>query len=284
MSTARANESEPRHLRADVAVNPGEVELVVRDDARDRGERDAVVEPEAELGVLGAGLDELVGVRFDTGCDPHVEGRRHPDRRREPGDAIELGGRVDDDPTDACVECAPQLGVGLVVAVENDAIRREPGVQRDEQLAARGDVEAETLLRNEASHRDAQERLARVRGARAERRRVIAAPRPQLGFVVHVERRPEAFGQFDQIDAGERHAAIRINRRRVGQQRHVERRVGGTHRSVSGSVSSSRRAISSGACTPRMPRALARPTRHASVSHNRAWVNAASSVSTRQSR
>ena len=53
--------------------------------------------------------------------------------------------------------------------MEHDALRREAGVQRDVQLAAGRDVESEALLGDEPRHRDAEERLARVRGTRAER-------------------------------------------------------------------------------------------------------------------
>ena len=67
------------------------------------------------------------------------------------------------------------------------------------------------------------------------------------------------------------------------QQAQLDRPVdrGGHH---STSSSSSMRDISSGAWTPRMARALARPIRLASANQSRAWVRAASSEITRQSR
>ena len=120
----------------------------------------------------------------------------------------------------------------------------------------------------------------------AERGAVLAAAGPQLVLVVHIERCAERLGEPGEIAArrwtrrpSPSTAAERGSRRRsIGASRRVVR-----HHSSSGS-SASTRAISSGAWTPRIASALARPRRQASASHSRAWVSATSSLITRQSR
>ena len=108
---------------------------------------------------------------------------------------------------------------------------------------------SETLLGDEPRHRDAEERLARVRDARAETARSTRGTgRRSSVLVVDVQRRAER-----------RRRARRGRRRRArrarastdaerGSSDEVERRG---HASASSARSSSRRAISSGACTPR---------------------------------
>ena len=94
----------------------------------DRLGRGAGGQREAELLVLLAGLDVLVGVRLDAGRDPDVDALADPGPLgdgREPGDLL---GGVDDDacrrrPSTARVE----LGDRLVVAVEPQPLRREAG-------------------------------------------------------------------------------------------------------------------------------------------------------------
>ena len=71
---------------------------------------------------------------------------------------------------------------------------REPGVQRDVQLAAGRDVEVEPLLGDEPRHRGAEERLARVRDRRRHRSASAYSRQraAQLVLVVDVQRRAEA--------------------------------------------------------------------------------------------
>ena len=80
------------------------------------------------------------------------------------GQPLDLVERVDDDPADAGLDRAAQLGDGLVVAVEADPGRVEAGAQRDGQLAAGADVEAEPLLGDPA-------RRPSCRGTPCRRRR-----------------------------------------------------------------------------------------------------------------
>jgi hypothetical protein len=69
--------------------------------------------------------------------------------------------------------------------VEDDPSGRKVGVQRDVELAAGCDVEVEALLRHQAGHGDAQERLARVRHVSgAEGADVLATAAPEIVLVV----------------------------------------------------------------------------------------------------
>ena len=76
----------------------------------------------------------------------------------------------------------PELGVTARVAVDDDRRRVEPGPQREVQLAGGRDVAAEALLREQAHHRRARERLGRERDLEvvlsgvADRRRGRPAP------------------------------------------------------------------------------------------------------------
>ena len=156
--------------------------------------------------------------------------------------------------------------------MEDDPFGREARVQRDVELTAGGDVEVQALLRHQAGHGNAQERLARVRDAAgAEQAGVLPTAAAEIVFVVHEQGRAELGRQ-----RVERVSILERGR----DQRPVDRRARIGHCSAS----SSSRAISSGAETPSSPSASARPIRHASESQRRAWVSASSSLMTRQSR
>ena len=72
---------------------------------------------------------------------------------------VDVGVVVDDDVPDAGVERLGDLPRGLRVAVQVDARGVEAGLQRDRQLAARGDVARQALLAQDAQHRRAREGL-----------------------------------------------------------------------------------------------------------------------------
>ena len=132
---------------------------------------------------------------------------------------------------------------------------------RDVGLTAGRHVEVEPFLGDEARHGDAEERLARVGdGAVAERGTVLTAASPQLVLVVHIERRAERVGEPGEIAAPDREAAVAVDGRGTREQAQVDRGGGRVvrHHSSSGS-SASTRAISSGAWTPRIASALAKP-------------------------
>ena len=268
---------EPFDLRADVAMQSHKLERRASSDAHGGGARDVAGQGEAELGILGTGLDELVGVRLDAGRDPH-EHRRPPVGLHAPAsnafEPVELVEAVDDDASDARIETGRELVVGLVVSVEDDARRGEARVHRDVELTASRDVEAQSFLCNEMGYGRAQERFAGVGDvAGTEVVHVLATPPPELVLVVDEQRRTELLRQ-----------RLEIRREQLPRyQAAVERvAVHGTSRWASRSSSSC--SIASGAWTPRMPSASARPMRQASHSHRRAWVSASSSEMTRQSR
>ncbi len=214
---------EAQDLRTDVTVQPGKTRPLRLDDASHRRERVTACDAEAELRVVGAGLDELVRVRLDARRHPDLHRGRGKPARDERGDAVELVHRVDDDAPDPAFERVAQLVGRLVVAVEDDARDRKARVQRDEQLPAAGDVEMEARFVDQLRHRGAEKRLARVRGAGAEVVAVLARPRAQLVFVVHVQRRAEPGGETDEVDPRDRHPAHLVDGRRTRQQGHIER-------------------------------------------------------------
>ena len=194
------------------------------DDALHGAQRVAVLQAEAELRVLGAGLDELVRVRLDAGRDAHEHPAATSPRRRASASSRSSSSNESTTirPTPAAI-AARSSSVDLLLPWNTMRVGREAGVQRDVQLAAGRDVEVEALLGDEPRHRRAEERLARVRDAVAEARAVLAAARAELALVVHVERRAELGREADEVDAADREAAVGLDASRGGQQRQVER-------------------------------------------------------------
>ena len=138
-------EFERRHLedlRADVSVQADEVAPGDLHRPLDGLGRDPVLEAEPELRVLLAGLHELVGVRLDSGRDPHEELGGYPGL----AEAIDLFERVHHDTSDADLCRLLQLGERLVVAVEDDPLGWKAGGQTCRQLSPAADIEAETRL------------------------------------------------------------------------------------------------------------------------------------------
>ena len=135
-------------LRADVAVQP-------ETSSSGRGERAphrllgrAAGEREPELLVLVGRRDVLVRVRLDADRHAQQHGRadaglaRRGRRRRSTSSRESTTIRPD-----AGGERPAQLGVRLVVAVQPDPLRRDPGPQRDGELPAGAHVEAQARRR-----------------------------------------------------------------------------------------------------------------------------------------
>ena len=159
-------------LRADVRVQPGELERGQRQHPPDRLVGGAGREREAELLVVVRGRHELVGVRLDPGRHPDQDPR--PDAGQvgvvgEPGDLLE---RVDHDVPHPGRHRLLDLGRQLVVAVQRDQRRVHPGRQRHRQLAAGADVHPEALVGHPAEHRAGAERLGRVGDVRVRPERL----------------------------------------------------------------------------------------------------------------
>ena len=176
-----------RELRADVDVQPVDVEPAARARAR-RLER--VHRAEAELRAVVAGPDRFVRVGLDAGRDAD---ERTPDARS--GGALRLVRRVEHDER-AGLRRGRELLVGLVVAVDDEPVAREPGRPRERELAERRDVRAEPLLGEQPQQRDVRERLRPVDDERVGCGRAVrACARPQRLLAVDDERRSELLRQ-----------------------------------------------------------------------------------------
>ena len=112
----RLEDLDLEELAAQVTVQADEVGSLL-DRLLDLAERDA------ELAVDLAGLDVGVCRRLDSGRDAHQRARAVG--RHDPVEAVDLVERVDDDVADASGDRLLELGVGLVVAVHQDALGRE---------------------------------------------------------------------------------------------------------------------------------------------------------------
>ena len=86
-------------------------------------------EGQPELLVLVTGGDVLVPARVHSRGHANQYGSDNPGGGREPAKHPDLRHRVDDDAPDSHLERAAQFGVGLVVAVQSDALTRRPAAQ-----------------------------------------------------------------------------------------------------------------------------------------------------------
>ena len=123
-------------LAADVHVQALEVDARQLDRALDRLHRQSLVQAEAELGVLGAGLMKSCVSASTPGRDADQDRLRDAALRRHRRETVHLLEAVDDDAPDAGVEALGELGRRLVVAVHVDALHREAGAQGERELAA----------------------------------------------------------------------------------------------------------------------------------------------------
>ncbi len=212
------------HVRADVAVQADERHGARRAGELDRPHGVAVGEVEAELRVVLAGGDVLVRVGVDARRDAQVDLRSGQPLGDERLDARQLLEAVDVDVVHAGSEPHAELVDALVVAVEGAALGRHPGGEGDVQLAARGDVEQQALLVGEAGHGGAEEGLRGVDhpvGTEGVER--LAATVAQVLLVVDEHRCAVLGGEVDDAHAADGERAVRLDRRRVGQQRQRDR-------------------------------------------------------------
>ena len=208
------------HVGADVAVQPDEV-----DGGRPAGA--SAARAASPLPRLNPNFESSWPVAmyswvwaWTPGRDAqqHV-GRGHGAAGMEGLEAVELVEAVDDDVAHAGVERHQQLGVALVVAVHRARARRHPGREDDVQLAAAGDVEQHPLVVGQAGHRPAEERLGRVgRALVPERVDGLAAAGPEVGLVVHEDRRAVDGGELVDPAAADDQRAVGGDRRRVRQE------------------------------------------------------------------
>ena len=168
-------------------------------------------------------------VRLDAGRDPHQDlgplasGRDGLQQGAEAGDLVE---RVDDDAADALLQRRRQLVGRLVVAVEDEPLRRDAGRERHMELATGRHVEVHALLVGQPGHGPAQKGLGGVGDAVAPGRDRIAAGLAQMVLVVHEERSAELLDQLEQIDAAHVQVAPLVDRRRTREEMPLQRRGG----------------------------------------------------------
>jgi hypothetical protein len=146
-----------------------------------------------------------VGLRPDPGRDADEHVLRAVEEAVE---ALDLGERVADHVPDSGRDRAAKLGLGLVVAVQVDAVRLEPRPQRHVQLAAGGDVDREALLGADPVGGGERRRLAReqnleVVGAGGECLAVGAGAGADVVLGVDVGGRAQLARYLDQVAAAD---------------------------------------------------------------------------------
>jgi fermentation-respiration switch protein FrsA (DUF1100 family) len=139
-----------------------------------------------------------------AGADARRHAEEHALPRGEALQALQLVEGVGDHVPHACLHGLADLLLGLVVAVEVDARRVDAAAQGEEQLAARGHVDGEPLLGEEAEERGAGEGLARVdhlEVVRAGPEGLLVGPRAGADVVLGVDvgRRAELLGELEHV-------------------------------------------------------------------------------------
>ena len=153
-------------------------------------------------------------------------------------EAIEFVEAVDHDVAHTLDDRHAQLVDALVVAVHHERTGGHTGAQRDEQLAAAGDIEQHAFVVRQPSHRRAQERLRCVhRVAETERRDSLATACAQMRLVVDEQWGAVLGCQFGNVAAADRQRSVGLHSWRIGQQ--AERKP--THIRSGASIPSSAR-------------------------------------------
>ena len=197
---------ELEQLRADVEVQPDQLERLALPQAGDRGRR--LGDREAELRVGLPGRDLVMGVAGDAGGDPDQHLLASVKLGRDLLEPLELVERVDHDVADACVERRAQLGDGLGVAVQVGPPRVKARAQRERELSAGGNVARQSLVGERSVDGGARERLGgeqhvEVAVASGDRVDERARPRAQVILDDDVRRGPELPRQLDGVTAAE---------------------------------------------------------------------------------
>ena len=202
-----------------MGVQADECKPVGRRHAVNETRRVAGRDRHAELRVLLSGADELVGVRLDAGSDPHQDCLGRVSSGRVLGKAVKVVKPVHHDAADAGFQRERELRVGLVVPVQDEPPGGDAGAQCAVQLPFGRHVDAETSPVGQPRHRPTEERLRRERDAVVECGHRLRAPGLEVPLVVDEQGRSEAFGEGEQVAPTDGEAAVRRDRRGVGQQR-----------------------------------------------------------------
>ncbi len=149
-----------------------------------------------------------MGVRLDSRRDPDEDRRRVealPVQLLEPVQFVE---RIHHDALHPGLERHPQLGHRFVVSMHDHARAGYAGLERNEQLATGGYIEAHALFMGHPGHLRAHECFGGVVGVAVERVRGCPAAAAEVLLVVDEERRPELVGQPDHIASCQRQTAV----------------------------------------------------------------------------
>jgi hypothetical protein len=179
----------------------------------DRGDRvRRIREGDAELLVLTRRGEVLVGVRVDAAVE--AEAHRLPAGVAGSGirDPLDLDLAVDDDHADAHGHGSIDLGDRLVVAMEAEPGRVDPGGERDGEFSPAAHVDVQAGLGDPARDLGGEERLSGVvdPGGRAdagelaiERLAHEGRARTNVRLIDHEERRAETGGEVRDGHAGD---------------------------------------------------------------------------------
>ena len=181
---------------------------------------------EPEFGVLLSGPHEFMSVRLDS--------RGYPDQ--DPGPlgacrwAIEQSAQsgdlvkgVDHDAAHPAGQGVGQLLFRLVVAMEDQPVRRHSRREGDVQLTPRRDIKVHALFMSQPGHRLAEEGLGGVGHPLSPGRHRLTAGATQVVLVVDEEGCPELGGQVEQIDIADPQMPVPLNGRSQGQQSSLDR-------------------------------------------------------------
>ena len=126
-------------LRPDVRMQPAQVEDSGRQDPP--RSLDAGIQRQAKLLVLMGRGDVFMRVCLHPDLGADHDRRFNAELRGQGGKTRDLGRGVQHDLADTDLQRLRELVIGLVVAVQREPMRREPGRQRDGEFAAGAHVE-----------------------------------------------------------------------------------------------------------------------------------------------
>ena len=214
------------NVRPNVEVHTHQIDGGGPPAAVDRTQRITVGEVEAEFRVVLTRGNVFVRVRVDPRGHPHLHPHATASGGRDLLDTVDLVEVVDNDVPDTLANRVAQFVVGLVVSVHHASVGRYARGKGAVEVGTRGDVEHQALVVCKTCHRLAEKCLRCVNDiAFTERCDRLAAPVAQMLFVVDEKGRPEFAGEVVQAAATDRQAAVGLDRRRVGQQSHFDRRA-----------------------------------------------------------
>ena len=128
---------------------------------------------DAELRFLFARGGLCVGARVDVGVDADRADRLLAELAGNPIDVFEFFFALDVERGDACLDAHLDLFIGLADAGEDDLFRVATGLQRAEQFAGAGDVEAASFGREQLEDVQVAAAFDRVADRRVDRRKRV---------------------------------------------------------------------------------------------------------------